>query len=342
MRDRIGYIDSLRGWAVVGTFLVHNGQWFRSLHPLLAKIADHGSRGVQLFYIISAYTIFVSLSIKKSPDYRAFFKRRFFRIAPLFYTVLLLCFIANGDFLFKDWINLFAKLLFIDNFYAGWANHGIIGVEWSVGVEVIFYCITPMLFTYCRTLKSGLIALLLAVVLRKGFDAIHLPDQPVDWALWKTFSFIKHSQFFLLGLILFLLQPYWKKLNQVQRQILSDFAFFAFAGLLIALLVLPKGLVSMPVDWSLLFFFMFYAASGSRLAWLIDFSWMRYLGKISFSVYLLHLLVHSTLNKTFKVESWNGMATLASFGLTVLLSTATYYWIEEPLIRFSKKRKSEA
>jgi peptidoglycan/LPS O-acetylase OafA/YrhL len=47
----------------------------------------YGARGVQLFYMVSAFTL---LSVSRQPfNARSFFIRRFFRIAPAFYIAMI-------------------------------------------------------------------------------------------------------------------------------------------------------------------------------------------------------------------------------------------------------------
>jgi len=91
--NRILWLDSLRGLAVLAVVLVHCGQVARS-SGLLGHVTAAGQYGVQLFFVISAITI--SLTYQKhvhkygsSPrSMFAWFVRRFFRIAPLYYILL--------------------------------------------------------------------------------------------------------------------------------------------------------------------------------------------------------------------------------------------------------------
>jgi peptidoglycan/LPS O-acetylase OafA/YrhL len=91
---RYSYIDSLRGFAIIGVLIAHTGLYGNVAYPsLLRNLAeiDVGPRGVQLFYVVSAFTLCVSFSkrrnIEKHPI-RNFYVRRFFRIAPLFYLAI--------------------------------------------------------------------------------------------------------------------------------------------------------------------------------------------------------------------------------------------------------------
>jgi peptidoglycan/LPS O-acetylase OafA/YrhL len=79
------YIDALRGLAVLGVVSVHTTQLVRPASAGLQTLASAGGSGVQLFYLASALTLFLSLDTRKSTERNStlkFFIRRYFRIAP--------------------------------------------------------------------------------------------------------------------------------------------------------------------------------------------------------------------------------------------------------------------
>ena len=87
------YIDSIRGFAIFGVVLVHSSQWVAPTSSILSSIAAQGARGVQLFFIASALTLFLSMASRKQQQEEmlilSFFNRRFFRIAPAFYLAII-------------------------------------------------------------------------------------------------------------------------------------------------------------------------------------------------------------------------------------------------------------
>ena len=56
-KDRISLIDSLKGWAILGTIMVHSGLWGQGRAEIFACF---GARMCQLFFIISAYLMYRS------------------------------------------------------------------------------------------------------------------------------------------------------------------------------------------------------------------------------------------------------------------------------------------
>src|SRR5512133_787814 len=115
------FIDALRGLAILGVILLHTSQIIPPDSKLLKLFGDNGAQGVQLFFITSALTLFLSMgsrSHQEAAPTRNFFIRRFFRIAPMYYLALAFFFLLDG---------LSARY---------WAPHGI---PWWYPVMTIFF-----------------------------------------------------------------------------------------------------------------------------------------------------------------------------------------------------------
>src|SRR6202035_4416949 len=92
VRERLSYIDGLRGLAALMVFMIHCGSpAIRSLGGYGNLLVDHGRYGVSVFFVVSAYTLCLSVAPAfdgKAILWSAYFIRRFFRIAPLYWCVL--------------------------------------------------------------------------------------------------------------------------------------------------------------------------------------------------------------------------------------------------------------
>ncbi len=60
---RFEWLDSLRGWAIIGVIFVHASA-NAGMTGYLGELGRLGQRGVQVFYIVSAFTIFLSLDAR--------------------------------------------------------------------------------------------------------------------------------------------------------------------------------------------------------------------------------------------------------------------------------------
>jgi peptidoglycan/LPS O-acetylase OafA/YrhL len=106
----IEYIDGLRGIAVLMVVIIHfsqelgNGSINGFVIPHFSRLIDSFARGVQLFFIISSFTLFNSI-VKSNGEntYKKFYIRRAFRILPLYFLFVFL-FYFFGKFNVFIWI----------------------------------------------------------------------------------------------------------------------------------------------------------------------------------------------------------------------------------------------
>ena len=176
--NRLPALDAGRTLAILGVIAVHLSQWLPGLPAWLRLGAGAGQYGVQLFFVISAVTICATLEEDQRSNaderdtlVRRFYIKRFFRIAPLYYfsiAIYALCehFARSvhghvvGSHSFSD---VLANVVFIH----GWvptAINSVVPGGWSIGVEMFFYLIAPLLFFACRT-RRGLLRATVAVAI---------------------------------------------------------------------------------------------------------------------------------------------------------------------------------
>ncbi|MCA9224377.1 MAG: acyltransferase, partial [Planctomycetales bacterium] len=153
-------LDAIRGLAILLVTLYRfrlgpdDGMWFEHVYTHVLSL---GERGVDLFFVLSGFLITGILFDSKSDRhyFRNFYMRRSLRIFPLYYGVLLGCFVilpivwpANIQYPFADarelqnWLWLYGV-----NMRVGWHNDWCFGSFnhfWSLAVEEHFYLIWPL------------------------------------------------------------------------------------------------------------------------------------------------------------------------------------------------------
>lgn len=150
--QKFPYIDSLRGLAILMVICVHHSQQFEHI-GWIASLAGFGQMGVQLFFVVSAYTLCMSAdgrAIEKN-NIRNFYIRRFFRIAPLYYIgifIYLLISIISDNY--KDFIQKYSLINVMSNVFllhgmVPTANNSVVPGGWSIGTEMLFYTIFPLM-----------------------------------------------------------------------------------------------------------------------------------------------------------------------------------------------------
>jgi peptidoglycan/LPS O-acetylase OafA/YrhL len=153
-RDRIDILDGLRGVAILLVLGLHFWElswWSQSFaifgHQFtLDFITTSGFIGVELFFFLSGFCLFHPLTRNHSNfNWVHYWRRRFFKIVPSY----LLC-IAILAVAFKvSSHDIITHLLFIHTLWPE-TYASINGVLWSLGIEVQFYCIFPIIVWFYR------------------------------------------------------------------------------------------------------------------------------------------------------------------------------------------------
>jgi peptidoglycan/LPS O-acetylase OafA/YrhL len=378
MLNRINWIDSLRGLAFFIVLIYHVGLHQTELSDWIRFITNQGEGGVQLFYVISAFTLFLSMQsrvnkeVEKFPLYN-FFIRRFFRIAPMFYFMIIFYvmrdwFSSNNQFENSHHItipNIISHVLFINGWNPYWINTLVEG-GWSVAIEMPFYLLVPFLYKNIISINQSIWLTGIIFIMSKGLSAV-LKKYPLipDIEIWNNFTYYwLPNQFpvFLMGINLYfiytkLMDYSSKKSTQGKTIGLLDTSLFTLKSinlllilllfLTIASLVGKLEINSILLIRGLCFIVLAIFLEVTQFPLLVNGFW-RYLGKISYSAYLVHFQVLAITN--FIIESsikssYRNISPDINFlfsvvlGLsgTMIIASITYHFIEVPGMNLGKK-----
>ncbi len=339
---RLAYIDCLRGIAIILVVAVHTGQQMSSA-PFFARWSQYGQYGVQLFFVVSGFSLCLAATGGEVRGYGAFLLRRVCRIAPMYYIALLLFFLIT---LYIERVNhgvafftpiaeytaprVTANLLLVHGLVPS-ANNSIVPGGWSIGCEFLFYAAFPWLLIIRRT------ALLLAVVVAAGIGSFGLQYIPglAPWSFY--YSMPVQLPCFVAGMLVYRFS---------ENKTFNAIATFAATG---AFFLLFKA---HHVSWGwrlspLLAAVAFGGLTSLMHAWRPRGIWFLLVtGRASFSIYCLHYAFVRLVAPPL-AQQWvtNGklpeLAAWGAFAVTLLLSTvvatATYRWIEVPFIRLGRR-----
>jgi len=155
---RIATIDGLRGIAILIVVWYHFWQisWQGAEIPFtgisLQPIPETGFLGVDLFFFISGFVLMLPyaharLTGAPPPTLAHFFSRRFLKIVPS-YVLAIVLMIAIGYQTYAHPADAVKDvgfhLLFIHNWFAA-TNGSIDSVMWSLGAEIQFYVLFPLI-----------------------------------------------------------------------------------------------------------------------------------------------------------------------------------------------------
>ena len=346
---KLRYIDALRGLAIIGVLVVHCGQKgsYEHLPPLVQSTVLKGAFGVQLFYVASAFTLFLSLTHRKGGSttrWSAFFARRFFRIAPMYY--LGICYFLWQDGLGpRYWLgdapgisawNVISNFTFLHGFNPYWITSVVPG-GWSIAVEMLFYSLIPLLFYRIKNTQQAFVFLLITLFIRASlqFALNRFPLIP-DEVLWGHYLYLylpSQLPVFALGILLFFIVQENYKLP------LSPLLFLISSAILMAHLA---GIPLLPDHFLFAIAFVLLALALSRFEFKAFVNPVTvFIGKVSYSLYLVHFAV------LFWMEHWGFISFLSVntaleavldlmirlvvvTALSVGIASAFYYLVELP------------
>lgn len=361
--QRVAYLDSLRGIAILGVIFLHSAILSHQ-GGLLGIIGGTGQRGVQLFYMVSAFTLFLSLDSRRTEYFELsnFFIRRFCRIAPLFYLAILANLLLNGRTISIDpygelsRLDILSGFLFLHGLSPKTINNVAIG-GWSVAVEATFYLLVPFLFARVKTLGHA-ISLFVASALVLGTISRQFAALPENANIGNNYFqflwFPVEFPVFALGIVAYAAwkqyvkpaEPSGDKLGAGRRsRELSILLIVTSVVLYIACLPFTdQGLYLS----SFLFLPLILGLALHPWPLLVN-RFTRFMGKISYSVYLCHFfvlkLIEHLLNRlpneflsTSVFGKPLGLAAiyLLALSISIPLCMITWRFVEQPGIRAGK------
>jgi peptidoglycan/LPS O-acetylase OafA/YrhL len=340
------YIDALRGYAILIVVIVHTLVLNSDVSPLLTGQLLRGGFGVQLFFVVSALTLTQSWR-ERGDGALAFFVRRLFRIAPMFWAAIVVFYYLPwpwGPFWNHENITLGDMLL------TAALAHGIhpltfnavVPGGWSIAVEAGFYLVFPLVMLLATSLRNSLFILVVALAFTWPWARLALflfADSGATAAAQEYYAtrwLPSQLPVFMCGVATY----YLISVSRVRHGGLRAKAIL-LSGLAI-FLVLPY--VHIPATAICSVYAVVFSAIAFGLAvgggqWMVNPA-ICWLGKISFSAYFWHFAILSIESPT--IFSFHGTfsffaCVLAVLVLTVVGSTLTYLTIEEPMIRLGSR-----
>jgi peptidoglycan/LPS O-acetylase OafA/YrhL len=144
---RLQPLDALRGIAALGVVFFH----FSLGHEDYENIFRFGTTGVDLFFMISGFVIFMSLD--KADSLRTFILNRFSRLYPAYWMGALFSFVLISIHfhysqkypLEHPWLTLAGNLTMFQ-YYLGIPD--LEGPYWTMNVEMLFYILMGLIFYF--------------------------------------------------------------------------------------------------------------------------------------------------------------------------------------------------
>ncbi len=371
---RVPELDGLRGIAILLVIGCHYAVFARQLWGL----PKFGWVGVDLFFVLSGFLITsVLLNLRGQPvPFKKFYARRLRRIIPPYVAFLVLLYVVSaafGDYTLYHRGPIVRNLLFMQSFGSvadtvrmvtsgttlslahapigpaqagleGSVSHGWV-VLWSLSIEEYYYLLwAPVVLWMARRQAAitGIVICLVALAIRwlgsagvsAYFSIYHRFDAPVFGSLVAFLIASKLSRrtvnviFVVAGLagvatLAAVLVPMG---NVLGKEIRQDHSFIVFG--VPSLSLIAAAVVGIAVT-----------KSGSRLLFLLRPSALRFMGKISYMLYLLHGFVYLCFLHFF-APTW--AVSMAALFCAVTLSWVSWTYLEQPILEGGRKDQDKA
>lgn len=346
IKPRIEGLNALRGWAAVLIVIFHvQGIHGLQLPPQMSFITRYFGLGVPLFFVISAFSLFLSTRSRVGSEgwVSAYAIRRIMRIAPLFYGVAIfyLAYIPFQFGVYNSFESLISTLSFLFNLMPG-RHESMIWAGWTVGVEMLFYLTLPYLLIFVRNGPTAVFATVCSVSFSAIFYRFYSTNgYPPGYAYMSFLSSFGVFVYGILGYFLF------TKLNSSRPKSTIGIASLV-AALIggIVLIVFEDRALGIIGNRSLLWggvFALLVTSQCLRPIFPITNQFASYLGNLSFGVYLCHPPLVYAL-KPIYLALYKGLPQSLAFCLSVTITLAVLVpiaalanrFIEKPGIRFGE------
>ena len=332
-RSELPSIDGLRTVAVFLVVFYHLG--FRV----------NGGLGVLIFFVISGFLITWLLLKEESRwgtvSLRLFYWRRTLRIFPAFYVYWVLV-VVGFSLLGKhvDKPQAIASLLYVNNYYQAIVGDPDTALShtWSLGIEEQFYLLWPALFIALGWRHKRIRGLIGAIGLIWAYRLVMVlvfrVYQGYVYEAWDM-----RADHLLIGCLLATLL-YNGSSSKLFRILGAKPAMLWLTILLLALssqmphLVAWRyrdlvGFIVDPVLTAVLITqaMAFWNSSGGWLNW----SWMRWLGRLSYSIYLYQQITLAPARKLFSSQPV-AIRLVFAVASCVVIASLSHYVIEKPFL----------
>jgi peptidoglycan/LPS O-acetylase OafA/YrhL len=331
--ERLVEVDALRGIAALAVLLFHYTTRYQQLYGGIGEPTlsfPHGHLGVNLFFVVSGFVIFMTLERTRRP--LDFVVSRFSRLFPAYWTAIWITYAVTAAFGLPGkevtLLQAAANMLMVHGF--AWVPH-VDGVYWTLEVELLFYCWMLGLFMLggLRQVHRLLWALLAARLAYQAMAAAFGIDLP--WVLSRL-MILTYIPWFALGICVYQSRQRGDAAQQRRCAVTAVLALVCLA--------VQDGWehVLLAATFALLV----RLAADGRLRPL-HHPWLVHLGAISYPLYLLHENIGWVALREMQARGVGYDASmLIVAALAIGLATLVHRLVEDPSLHWIRGRYRSA
>ncbi len=312
-------LDGLRAICVIFTMFNH-----LDTKPVFVN----GTVGVDVFFALSGFLITAILLDSDWSGLRQFYIRRFFRIAPVYYFCLAATFAATlamhqlkiGLSRIDQLADVLIPSLLMSRELASAPT--LFGHAWTIGIEEKFYIIWPLIFFAARTIGARM-ALLLMI--------------STAFFLWGNAELFRGYAGIAFGCMASILYFRMGFVANIHVGAIGLAAAYLFCG------TMDVWYKNIAISAASALFIPSLFATVSIYSRCLSHPGLAFLGKLTFSMYMLHVLIFNAaklLAKNAGATHWT-LVFAIGYASTVAAAWIVYRYIEHPLILYGRRRAAE-
>ncbi|MBK7214049.1 MAG: acyltransferase [Bacteroidales bacterium] len=337
-------------------FLYHYQLPYFGYPDWLPEVAKFGWTGVDLFFVLSGFLIssqlFEQIKANQKISLKDFFIKRFFRILPAYWTVVLIYFCFTYFHEREALPPLWKFLTFTQNFGMNINLYGTFSHAWSLCVEEHFYFLLPITLYFMLSIKQFkwsiwlLIGLFLFGFVIRYYSWNSLYNPTGLWYKYIYYPTYNRLDGLLIGVSIAAIYQFrpkvWAKISQYGNLI----AILGLAILMAAAILFydersfEASIFGFPMISVGFGFLLIGAVSPNTVLSSWDSKITSFIATLSYGIYLIHKgIVHMTQNflSGFSIEPKSNFMILLCIGTTIIGALLLRLIIEKPFMKLRSK-----
>jgi peptidoglycan/LPS O-acetylase OafA/YrhL len=325
-KKRLHEVDGLRGVAAAIVVIFHYFFLYNNMYQHnfdIPELFKYGQYGVHLFFMISGFVIFWTISNSAKPS--DFLWSRFSRLFPVFWAAVILTFVVVTVFGLEGREASLIEFLFNMSMlheFVGIAH--VDGVYWTLTLELAFYF---WMYVLMRTAQlENIDKWLIAWVAIAGLLAYRKLGVEIFPFLEKLFL-IQYVELFALGICLF----------KIKAGLQTKFTYGLV--LLSFLSVFSKYSNEIAIGFCV-GYWLFFLAATNKLG-LLAFKPLAYLGTISYALYLTHQNIgYVIMNLLYSYSIPAYLTIIITMFTSLVIAILLTHLVEKPSLRLLRRYRT--
>lgn len=367
LADRVPELDGVRGLAIIFVLVFHIFTDYPKhfdipVYSIIARVANMGWSGVDIFFVLSGFLITsILLRTKNDPGYfKKFYGRRILRIFPLYYVTITFLFIAMPWLDPAKAASTQALWPWYYTYVQNWGNafnliptSAYLGPAWSLAIEEQFYLFWPAAAYYLKPKKLAIFSIgmvLASIALR--FGIIWKARKLIDYNKFFYFSTITQLEPLIIGaLIALAFQTDWwtKLLKRIAAPTLilgiGLIAFFAWqkpdSPLVDNYPMYMYGYSVIAISTAMLIVLVSTLSQNNILRIIFRSKIMLFFGKYSYAIYLFNKPIIQQYIRLFENNHWESFFAwviyfLLCLGTCLLFALLSWNLLEKRMLALKK------